>query len=275
MNKILLSIGLSSLMLLGCTSAPYKMSEIQKQNIERSIANDASTVSVNYVSLDGRYIGVFEEVIQDGSGFHQVHFRILDILNDVYILNQSLMSEEVSANASQATFAALRAQLVQISQDLMTKNGLVAITDDRVTNLVQDLKLNTTVEDAPMGEYLNEKVYGLEGSFTYNNKEIYYSINHFNHRPANVTMCEGLVNNPENLPVFSLVLNDREVYKDKTLPKSRGCVYGYNLQKVLSVKGNLVAFVRYSRFGFEGPDFRTILVGIPANKINLKYRPPR
>ncbi|HTJ56813.1 MAG TPA: DUF2259 domain-containing protein [Devosiaceae bacterium] len=62
---------------------------------------------------------------------------------------------------------------------------------------------------------------------------------------------------------FALSLSGREIYRDKSLPKSRGCTVDYRLYAVLAPyqgKGGLVAIVAYYPYGFHGADRRFLAV---------------
>lgn len=263
--KNLIPLVLLIISITACTGKPVlqvsekfktqKIKSLQNQN-SRAIANDASDIQLVHFSLDGKYISYFESHTADGSGSAVVTFRILDIQNDKYVINQTLSDGE---NPEINNLEMYKNLLLTTNSKAIKQYGLVSIKNNEkaYSSVVTEVKLNT--RKIP-GDSAEEFYYGGAGDFSYKNQTYVYNLNlvSFEHID-NSDVCAMM---DSSNPGFSITLNNVEVYKDARVPKSRNCVYNYWINKVIFVKDQPVFFVRYSSAGFEGPDYRTLTVAV-------------
>lgn len=262
--KNLISLAFLAFSISACTGKPvlqvsekFKTQRVQSQKIQnRNVANDASDIQMTHFSLDGKYISYFESYIADGSGSAVVTFRILDIQNDKYVINQTLSDGE---NPEINNLEMYKNLLLTTNAKAIKQYGLVSIkhNEKAYAGIVSEVKLNT--RKIP-GDVVEEFYYGAAGDFSYKNKTYTYGLNLVSFEANdNSDLCSMM---DSSNPGFSIALNNKEVYKDSRVPKSRHCVYNYWVNKVIFVKDQPVFFVRYSSAGFEGPDYRTLTVSV-------------
>lgn len=242
-----------------CQSKQVYTNNHIKEEVSRTVANDSSDIDLIYVSSDGKYIGFFESVIQDGSGFPVVAFRVLDIAKDKFIINQELREE---TEADKNSISNLKNKLISINSRKITSLNLLDIYKNpySVSKLVKEVALVSSTSVNNIEKNIREP----RGTFTYKGKDYSYVVQPVsipNENPK-IQFCGYFEEDDSKLNGFSILLNNKEVYKDIKYPKSRGCAYTYWINRVIFVKDKPVFFVRYSRLGFEGPDYRTITVSI-------------
>lgn len=254
--KNLFGLSLLSLAIAACghtTNNGHKSSHNNSQTRTlRMPAQDNTTTEVTHASSDGRFIAFFEEVVLDGSGAPSSSFRILDTIKNKYIFDKTIanfhVNEDESAEAT--VFAQQRTDLLTLAKSTLDKNKLKA---QKITPVVDYSTLNKG------GNYMNEKL-TAKGEFTVRGQQYSFEVAKIPASPshfANKDMLSWCI--PEYEPnMYSLIVNGKTVHRDERVPRSRGCPLEYGVDKVYDVHGKVVVFIRYTKIGFEGPDFRTI-----------------
>lgn len=226
--------------------------------IAPALAGDRAGIGFLGYSPDGRYFAFDEFGLQDGSGFAYANVYVLDLQTDKWVKDTPV---RVRLDDDASTIVAARAKAHGQAQkvldalaigapvDIMALNGDGALGDSQTLAFgrpgygmappAQSHQLSLSTVDAPLGEpqcaqWSAAEVKGFALTLT----------------------TEG---------------SSREVYRDQSVPKSRGCPQGYRLYGVIapfdaiggftpnSLTG-LVAIISVYVTGFEGPDRRFIAV---------------
>jgi predicted secreted protein len=218
--------------------------------IRRMPAADNTTTEITHASANGDMIGFFEEVQMDGSGAYKTTFRILDMKADRYVVDKTMISSEEDAMDS-ATAEKQRKDILDMRS---VKNPLASFR-------MREVALEPIVNFAKGkmdGEALTR-----QGSFTANGRNFDFQIT------TSLTGLDGINKyDKEECTarggplLYTLALNGKPIHQDSRIPRSRGCPYGYGVDKVYSYQGKLLFFIRYTNIGFEGSDYHTITVPV-------------
>lgn len=236
---------------------PHHASYSKEAN--RTPAQDNTTTELTHVSADSRYIGFFEEVVQDGSGFYSTTFRVLDLVKDKYIFDKRILSgdPESMTEAEQA-----KAPAEQRKDLLLLAKSVISSTKMGTTNLKPTANFSTL--DKPDGNYYNE---GLtqKGNFTISGKTHSFEITTTKAGTEQVNKAYHVclldtTDDGSSVKMYTLKVNNKVAHQDSRVPRSRGCVNAYGVDKIYNLSGKVLFFVRYRTMGFEGPDFKTITV---------------
>ena len=219
-----------------------------------ALAGDRALAMVIGYSNDGRYFAFEEFGVQDGSGFAYSNIYMVDLDNDRWVVGTPirLQAEDESTDLGDIRREAHAEARLRLDELGVERPAQVAalIGDGEPDN--DGLSLSFGI---PVG-YLEP---GTVGS-TYNlSLEIFYTesgapcIDWFGERPMG----------------FAIRITDvggtREAYRDRSLPRSRGCpityrFYGVFLPHMATDISRAVALVSVYVYGFEGPDRRFLAV---------------
>jgi predicted secreted protein len=214
-------------------------------------------------SGDSRYFAFEQYGVQDGSGFAYDDIFILDITNDDWVKGtpvNTLLEDEtgsvtaVRAKAKKDSSAILQKSGISVDAELLASNPFTEIVADRMKLTFHDHYNNS------MGMFGNAD---NQGSWTLAASKVQVPL---------PTDCEADI----DVHGYKLELKNNKssettvLHVDKTLPKSRFCPVGYDVEAVVqpvggSESGQLVAIVGVSRRGFEGADRRFIAVPFKFN----------
>lgn len=223
-----------------------------------ALGGDRAGIGFIGYSDDYRYFAFEEFGTQDGSGFAYANLYVLDLTIDQWVKDTPVrkrIDEETS------TIAAVRADARDAAQPILDRLNIaepvdiIALNGDGVDSDNQTLRFGAPGD----GMAAPDPTYELA--------------------LANVDAALGMPECAEwgeaDVTGFALTLTvdgeSREVYRDDTVPKSRGCVRGYRLYGVVipfdsyaafapDLTPGMVAIVSVYSMGFEGPDRRFIAV---------------
>jgi len=216
-----------------------------------ALAGDRAMFNPLGFSPDGRYFAFEEYGVQDGSGFPYATIHAIDLKADKWAGGAPFA---VRLEADGATLSEARAKAAGAA-----KSALATL---HVTAPAEYLALNADGEGNP-GKTLR---FGTPGDGLGEPEDVrLLGLDTF---PAAVvdTPCADYTERPTL--GFALTLDDTELHRDITVPKSRGCALDYRLYGVLTpftdgfdIPGTVVIVSVYP-FGFEGPDRRFIAIPI-------------
>ncbi len=214
-----------------------------------AVAADAADRAIIGFSMDGGHFAFEEYGVQDGSGFPYSNIYIINLKTDEWVKGSPI---RVLVRDENATAHTARHQALTEAAPLIEKYGTV-----------QPIKLlasNAVGERVTSPHTMTFK--------RFHNLSTLWS----------VQLTELDIEQPGECkrfsPVRSFALSARvegqdktvELYRDKKLPKSRGCPEGYKLADVIALGESedapVVVLVHKLTFGFEGRDARFIAVPV-------------
>lgn len=215
----------------------------------QAVAADASDRAIIGFSMDGGHFAFEEYGVQDGSGFPYANIYIINLKTDQWVKGSPI---RVTVRDENATAHAARHQALTEAAPLIEKYGTV-----------QPIKLlasNAVGERVTSPHKMTFK--------RFHNLSTLWS----------VQLTEIDIEQPGECkpysPVRGFALSTKiegkgqavEAYRDKKLPKSRGCPESYKLADVIAFGENenapVVVLVHKLTFGFEGRDARFIAVPV-------------
>ncbi|GGJ19734.1 hypothetical protein GCM10008938_02330 [Deinococcus roseus] len=188
-----------------------------------ALAADQSTLQFLGFSRDGKYAAYEQYGIHDGSGFPFSEIVVLNVSQ-----NKTVVSVNKSLQQDGSTIDGARAQALKAAQ--LSKYG------------IQSSNLGRSVYASPLGK--------SSVQFQAKNKSYAMGV-----QP--ITFKTSSCINPSVRGV-NVQLNKKVIFKDLALPKDRVCAQKYAIQQVRVWDKNrgFIAFLRYEKDGFEGPDVR-------------------
>ncbi|MET3899383.1 putative secreted protein [Devosia sp. UYZn731] len=222
-------------------------------------AGDRAGIGFIGYSDDARYFAFEEFGIQDGSGFAYANVYVLDLQTDQWVKNTPV---RVRLEDESSTLAAARADALSQARPVLDTLGIAEPVDIIALN-----------GDGAAG--INDKMlrFGQPG-YSMAAPEASYELT-LSGVAATLSMadCVGETDAGEAGFALNLTVDGKahEVYRDKTVPESRGCPLGYRLYGVITPFDDLAAFapelgpgalaiVSVYSLGFEGADRRFIAV---------------
>ncbi|MEP6827568.1 MAG: DUF2259 domain-containing protein [Aestuariivirga sp.] len=234
-----------------------------------SYAADGAELNILGFSADKHYFAFEQFGIQDGSGFAYSDIFVIDLKRDQWLPQSPI---HVQAKDEGQAIDAIRKQsalkyqplekayAISMPPQLLARNAATEVIEDRKTIAFDRWYLSSQFGSTPQASA------GLQ--------EIRYQL----------TLSEKPLPRPQNCPEdmgdftgFTLNLQraqpqtDRTVFADASLPSSRGCPLGYDIEAVVGGFGDkatdqLVAIVGVYSLGFEGKDLRYIAVPFTLSK---------
>lgn len=221
-----------------------------------ALAGDAANFDPIGFSEDGRYFAYEEYGIQDGSGFPYDTIYLVDLIEDKWVGSPV----RVRVDDENATLTAARQQAMAGAKAMLDKAALVLPAEI--------LLLNANGEVAPNGIDVRFGTYGnglddVLGTFS-------LSLSTFDSTSSEPCSSYGM---EDPVQGFALTLadeagNSAEIYRDGSVPASRGCVSDYRIHAILSPfpagvsASPMVAVIGVYSLGFEGPDRRFVTVPV-------------
>jgi predicted secreted protein len=216
-----------------------------------AVAGDRAGFNALGFSADGRYFAFEEYGVQDGSGFPYSNIYALDLPADRWVAGAPF---SVRLDADDASLALARQQALQ-------KAG--AALDQFSLDVPAELIAHVGDGEPDDGQVVSfgQPGYGL--AEPQNVRTL--ALDTFP-LAASDTPCGDYTDQPTE--GFALLLDGVEIYRDRALPKSRGCALGYRIHAIAAPfpiglqEPVTVAIISVYPFGFEGPDRRFIAVPI-------------
>ncbi len=217
-----------------------------------ALAGDRALINFIGFSEDARYFAFEEFGIRDGSGFAYSSVYVVDLSTDSWVVGTPVRVEAIDEERS---LADVRDEALEKSESHISSFGLnrpvevVALIGDGVA----DVEAKSLVFGTP--GYLPWTVSG----------DYELSLSTFDTKSA--TPCKVWFD-IEPLG-YELMISDqgakRQVFRDLTLPRSRGCPFDYRLYGVImpfqsSSLTHAVAIISVYPGAFEGPDRRFLAV---------------
>jgi predicted secreted protein len=230
---------------------------------QAAIAADGAKFRAIGFSKDSRYFAFEQYGVQDGSGFAYADVFVLNIPEDkwvkgspinVMLEEETLSVADVRAKAKQDSAAILKSSGIEVDAELLAATPFTEVIKDRSKLTFHDHYNNA------MGLFGNTENQGSWDLIA---------------TQSAVPLPDGC---EDDIGVvgFKLEIKNNKtgassiVHQDKTLPKSRFCAVGYDVEAVVQPIGSeesaqLVAIIGVYRRGFEGADRRFIAVPFKFN----------
>ena len=228
-----------------------------------ALAADGAKFRAIGFSPDSRYFAFEQYGVQDGSGFNYADVFVLDISKDEWLKGtpvRTLLEDETVSVAAVRTksktdsAASLKAANISIDPELLAATPFSEVVSDRARIIFHDhynssMGMFGNVEDA--------------GSWEMKVSTVPVPL------PDGCEDDIGVVG-------YKLELSNRTskkidlLHEDKTIPKSRFCTVGYDLEAIVqpvggAENGQMVAIIGVYSRGFEGADRRFIAVPFKLN----------
>lgn len=223
-----------------------------------AFAGDRALLHIIGYSDNGRYFAFEEYGVQDGSGFPYSTIYVVDLSNDKWMYGSPFHAQQRDDQPDRP-LADVRAEALQKAQEQL-KPLKIGVPADIIA-LIGDGERDNDASTLHFGT----PSWGLPGSTQQPSLtlklETYQAA-------AGDTTCAAYSLEP--VKGYALTLSgrdgEREVHRDKTVPKSRGCPLDYRLYAVVQpfewavTEGAIVAIISMYPHGFEGPDRRFLAV---------------
>jgi predicted secreted protein len=218
-------------------------------------AGDYARLNFIGFSKSGKYLAFEEYGVQDGSGFPYSAFYVVNVETNSYAAGpfESMLESETATQLQVRTSARRKAAAALRKFGIVERNTGSLVISRLFTDLtVQRLDdPETKIKKIKFAEFVDSMYTEGDYDLTLDLVE------------QKTKACEI-----EELPVYKIALTLKDnkadtttvLQKDATLPPSRGCPIGYDMQYVYLYKNNIVVFLNYLSTGFEGPDLRYIAV---------------
>lgn len=221
-----------------------------------ALAGDAAQFDPIGFSEDGRYFAYEEYGIQDGSGFPYDNIYLVDLIEDKWVGKPV----RVRLDDETAGLAAARAQAMAQAKSMLDKAALVTPAEILLMNANGEVDIDgTEASFAPFGNGLTT----LGDPLT-------LTLSTFASTTTEPCASYGMDGPVQGFAVTLTdgVGNSAEIYRDTSVPASRGCVSDYRLHAIIapfpagSSASPMVGVISTYSLGFEGPDRRFVTIPI-------------
>lgn len=211
-------------------------------------------------SDDGQYFAFEQYGTQDGSGFSYAEIFVIDTLKDAWVAPSPfrVMLEDESGSVNTA-LAQVHAKADPLLQQLHIGGGADVLAANPATQTVVDRKkvrfaryYNSMGQHADPTDFLNYEIEVKHVAVP---------------QPGNCVDPDISTAVGMEIVVRSVKSGvTKTIAKDTTLPASRGCATGYDIESIQAMSGYgakrdpLVALIGFYQRGFEGEDRRIIAV---------------
>lgn len=219
-----------------------------------AFAASASERAIIGFSKDGRYFAFEEFGTSDGTGSPYVSIYILDLEKDAWVKGSPI--REGKGEGDERTVYEARRQALTKAAPLIEKYGTI--------HHGRTVASNAVGEDAA-----NPKAFSFK---LYHNISKRWHVKLGTHK-LDAPHCTHMKDvNGDPVLGFSLTVakgdeEPNEIYRDKKIPKSRGCPVEYRLADVIAppegTNGRSVILIHKLTFGFEGRD--ASFIAVPAD----------
>ncbi len=197
-------------------------------------------------SEDGRFLAFEQYAVEDGTGYAVSTVYIVEVEKNDWVVKPISYTDE----KSNLTLA--RTTNAQRTKPLLEK---YAIKRGNTGSLVV-ARLRTDLTKHPTSARFTKAIGSMYSDGDYELD--------LNQSPLKSDQC--FRSEPPEAKLFELVLRNlykREsniLQKDTQLPRNRGCVKGYRIEKVFVLKNKIAVFIDYQSEGYEGPDGSYLVV---------------
>ena len=213
-----------------------------------AMAADAADRAIIGFSQDGKYFAFEEYGVQDGSGFPYSSIYIINLESDTWVDGSPI---RVVVRDEKATSHDARHQALMEAAPIVEQYGTVQSAKMLASNAVGE-------EVADPHTMAFKRFHNLNTLWTVKLTHVDLDL------PPNCQSLPGIKGFALSVSVDSK--EPTEVYRDETLPKSRGCPENYRLADVIAFGENetarVVVLVHMLTFGFEGRDARFVAVPV-------------
>jgi predicted secreted protein len=213
-----------------------------------AIAADAADRAVIGFSKDGKHFAFEEYGVQDGSGFPYSNIYIINLETDSWVEGSPI---KVIVRDENASSHEARHQALTDAAPLIEEYGTVQSAKLLASNAVGE-------EVSDPHTMVFKRFHNLDTLWTVKLTHVDLDL------PPNCQSLPGIKGFA--LSVSANNTEPNEVYRDKNLPKSRGCPENYRLADVISYgedeTARVVVLVHMLTFGFEGRDARFVAVPV-------------
>ena len=219
-----------------------------------ALAGDAAQFDPIGFSEDGRYFAYEEYGIQDGSGFPYDNIYLIDLIADEWVGKPV----RVRVDDETAGLPAARQQAMSAAKAMLDKAALVVPA--------QILTLNA---DGEVGANGTEVSFGMFGNGLDTVRDPFaLSLSTFESTTTEPCASYGMEGAVKGLALSlaDSAGNAAEIYRDASVPASRGCVSDYRIHAVVAPfpaglsASPMVAVISVYSLGFEGPDRRFVTI---------------
>jgi len=222
-----------------------------------ALAGDASTFKPLGFSKNGKYYAFAQSGTADGSGFAYASVAVIDVATDKFVASRDVVIDQGDeyVNPNVALEQAIRE--VRLNR-FGIKPG---------TNLGADLLVRLPTDHSPYERAIFSFDFWAEGgaSTSFPRYEVLVSTQDGEDKTEG-KFCTDLIGQaPQMLTLYLNGVSPGDqrqmlLHRDTTLPQSRNCVIGYQVQRVTAYGDSLVVGLSYSELGFEGPNVRQMVV---------------
>lgn len=263
-----------------------------------SLAGDYADLKFIGFSADGSYMAFEQSGEWDGSGGEYATTYYIDVAKNKYALAPTVFEWEMESSKASvkprliAKYNAAVAAAIKKLQIVRGNTGKQVVAH-MLTDWSNVKPVETDSYWMKDGKQTNKKMPNYAGAFLdrgdLTEKVIFNPwlyVNNFNtdtfyeltllKTPYKEKPCE----NSEDALKVELTLNDNThhtdtdlqiLQKDKDLPQSRHCPFGYRIEQVYFYKDNVAVFLNMFSQGFEGPDMRYMAI---TGKLKYESIPP-
>ncbi len=210
-------------------------------------AGDASKLKVIGFSQDGKYLAFEVYGVQDGSGMPYCEVYLVDVEKNDFVGRPV----KLSGHEGDGDDLALNTVREQVRGQVESRIAELEISGEFQGELVVHNPIADLSDDGCHVRFSSHPV-------TYNEPEAHvYEV--FLEQEATGDTCYYF---PAQIFTLNLKHQGRikTLQKDARLPKSRGCVYKYRIERVICFQNKIVVFLNSYRPGFEGPEVRHLVV---------------
>lgn len=220
-----------------------------------ALAGDRAVLDVIGYSEDGRYFAFEEYGVQDGSGFAYSHIFVVDVVEDRWVIGTPI---DVQADIDSTPLQDVRRTARDQAQPRLDSLHIYRAAD--VLAYIGSGAFDTK------GLSLD---FGVPNLFDQSEPDVRYTLAMEIFKTSSAAPCMDWFG--EIATGFSLNLidesQDKRVYADDILPRSRGCPVTYKIAGVYAPfqaedLSRAMALISVFPRGFEGPDRRFIAVPI-------------
>lgn len=227
-----------------------------------SFASDFSTLNVLGFSDDGKIFAFEEYGIQDGSGSPYATRSYINTANDSFV-GGSPFRIQASEMDQDLTLEIVRAKAKALGQAIVTD---AALQDGYLAGF--NAITETSADPYRMIVLPRPIPPSIDGEILFQMKEQNFAATGI----CKDVLPEGTAKGFELTAVKNAAGQEIKVlHSDNSVPKSRGCTFGYRLGGVYThFEGATPAYailIAVKSFGFEGPDYRWMAVTTTADKL--------
>lgn len=226
-----------------------------------TLAADGAYLDIIGYSPDSRYFAFEQYGVQDGSGFPYADIFIVDLVSNTWVKGTPIRERLDDEGARIATaHKAAMARAEPLLQALAINEPAAIIASNPSGEVI-----------AERGRITFDRWYRSSGPSSPDNNEMPEIRYELRVGTVDLPQADGCPDDMGKTVGLTVSLKRvstgkvTEIHRDASLPKSRGCATGYDIDTVVAHAGfptpdRMVAIIGTYRFGFEGYDRRFIAI---------------